>query len=152
MQQRFREFAGVRVTIQGNENYKIKDDGVLVLRNADDLGSGKALCTEPNGLATGRNSGFQAVNLAYLTGAARILLLGYDMQGDANRMHWFGDHPLKTSPGTVAMFRNGFNRLAKQMPEGLEIINCSADTALTCFKRAPIESVLPDPAPALVSA
>lgn len=110
------------------------------------------LCLEPDGLATGRNSGYQAINLAILTGATRILLLGYDMQGECRQMHWFGDHPQKTSPGTVAGFVRGYNALAKQLPPGVEIINCSADTALTCFPRAAIESVLPDPAATLVPA
>lgn len=153
VRQRFQEFQGVKVSIQGNENFKVMDRSVFILRNADGAGGEwDVLCNEPNGLATGRNSGFQSINLAWLAGAARILLLGYDMKGSAQRMHWFGDHPVMTSPGVLSIFIDGFNKLAKRKPAGLEIINCSADTALACFPRASIESVLPDPAAALVSA
>ena len=152
VQARFREFAGQKVSIQGNENFEIKDQDVLILRNADNFDAGRPLCAEQNGLATGRNSGYQAINLAWLTGAARIVLVGYDMQGKTERMHWFGDHPLKTCPGTVAMFHQGYNNLAKHLPPGLEIINCSAETALRCFPRGDLASVLPDPTPAALSA
>lgn len=152
MRERFHGFQGVKVSIQGNEHYKITEDNVYILRNADGNGEWDVLCNEPNGLATGRNSGFQAINLAYLTGAARIVLLGYDMKGSVQQMHWFGDHPLKTSPGVLNLFITGFNKLAKHRPAGLDIINCSADTALTCFARESLESVLPDPAATVVSA
>lgn len=152
VQQRFREFAGQKVSIWGNESHKILDDAVFRLRNAGDDHKGGVLSTQPNGLATGRNSGFQAINLAVLAGAARILLLGYDMKARAEQPHWFGDHPLPTSPRTIDGFVHGYNKLARHMPPGVEIINCSADTALTCFPRAAIESVLPDPLAAVVPA
>lgn len=151
VQQRFREFAGIKVTIWSNESYKVTDEAVFRLRNVDGSTGDPVLSAEPNGLATGRNSGYQAVNFAVLAGAARIVLLGYDMQMD-KQAHWFGDHPVATHHSTVAMFRNGFQKLARRMPAGLEIINCSAQTALTCFPRGSLESVLPDPAAAVVSA
>ena len=39
------------------------------------------------------NSGAAAVSLAYMFGAARIYLLGYDCQRTGGKAHWHGDHP-----------------------------------------------------------
>lgn len=152
VQRRFREFAGQKVSIEGNESFKVTDPEVLRLRNADLVMAGSVFSTQQNALATGRNSGFQAMNLAALAGAARILLLGYDMKARDKQLHWFGDHPVPTAPHTIAGFRDGFKALAKAMPAGLQIINCSRDTALKCFPRADLESALSDPQPALVPA
>ena len=41
----------------------------------------------------GGNSGFQAINLAFLWGATRIILLGFDCKAVAGKDHWFGQHP-----------------------------------------------------------
>lgn len=152
VRQRFRNFAGIKVSIEGNESFKVTDTKVLRLRNVEHIQYGMVLSNQPNALATGRNSGFQAINLAVLAGAARILLLGYDMKAEGRQMHWFGDHPQRTAPQTIAGYRDGFNRLARVMPKGLQIINCSRDTALQCFPRAELESALPDPQPAVVPA
>jgi hypothetical protein len=97
---------------------------------------------EPTGLRTGRNGGYQAINLAVHLGAARILLLGYDMQRGATQTHWFGDHPeIRNSP--YASFAEAYNTLVKPLRElGIGIVNCSRETALTCFPRLTIDQAL----------
>jgi len=42
------------------------------------------------------------VNLAVQLGAARILLLGYDMRAVDGKTHWFGEHPWPTRESAIA--------------------------------------------------
>lgn len=87
------------------------------------------------GIPGGGNSGFQAVNLAYMLGAKTILLLGFDMFGE----HFFGKHPDKLDvPSPFKTFIESFNTITKDV----EIINCSRMTDLNCFPRMRIQSVL----------
>lgn len=48
---------------------------------------------EPQSLS-GPDSGYMAINLAYLHGASRIVLLGFDMGFTAGETHWHEDHPV----------------------------------------------------------
>jgi len=87
----------------------------------------------------GGNSGFAAIHLASLWGAARILLLGIDCKYSNGKRHWFGDHPEPINKtGRSPSYAVNFERANCPTP----IINCSRDTALTCFPRATIEEVL----------
>lgn len=102
------------------------------------------------GLATidrvhnGRNSGYQAANLAYLFGARRIILVGYDMQRTNGKQHWFGDHP--KSLGNQLPFEvciQHFGILAGDLERaGVEVINATEQTALRCFKQLPLAEAL----------
>lgn len=97
---------------------------------------------EPTGLRNGRNSGYASINLAVHYGAARILLLGYDMQPSKGRTHFFGDHPQK-SPSPYPQFRAAFEHLVKPLAKlQIEIINCTRRTVLTCFPTGHLEDVL----------
>ena len=88
------------------------------------------------GLVGGGNSGYQAVNLAYLLGAKTILLLGLDMYGT----HYFGPHPSGLVNGSpFDAFIKCFETIDRRQ---VEIINCSRRSALTCFPSVPIEYVL----------
>lgn len=98
---------------------------------------------KPHGIRIGTNSGYQALNVAYHFGATRILLLGYDMQLTGGKSHWFGEHPNNIKPN-VGSFRSCFTALEKELPAyNLTVINCSRETALTCFPRMPLEQALP---------
>lgn len=91
----------------------------------------------------GSNSGYQAINLAYILGARRVLLLGYDMQvRPGDKTHWFGNHPpgLQESSGFEAFIKS-FNAMQPER-HGLQVVNCSRDTALTCFERANLEEAI----------
>lgn len=90
----------------------------------------------------GSNSGYQAINLAYLFGAARIILLGYDM-GATGDTHFFGSHPKGLFNGAYKSFVRNFDGLAKDLAaEGVEVINCTRETALTQFKREELDKTL----------
>lgn len=113
--------------------------GVQVLQNTGDDG----LETEPTGLKTGRNGGYQAINLAVHLGAVRVLLLGYDMGPDATgRTHWFGDHPQRIE-SPYATFLAKFERMVTPLSQlGIEVFNCSRRTALTVFPCRSLDEVL----------
>lgn len=100
---------------------------------------------DPNGLRTGQNSGYQALNLAVHVGASRILLLGYDMgKAKHGRTHFFGEHPAKlrqTSP--YASFIKHFEHARKPLRNlGVEVINCTRGGFLNCFQRADLATAL----------
>lgn len=115
--------------------------GVQVLDNTGDRG----VELEPTGLRTGKNSGYQAVNLAVHLGAARIVLLGYDMQThEGQPSHFFGEHPRPLRrPSPFAMFCDHFASLVEPLRAlKIDVINCSRASALACFPRRPLGSVL----------
>lgn len=95
---------------------------------------------------TGCNSGYQAINLAFLGGATTIVLLGYDMQHTGGRFHWHADHPRPLgnfNPGMPELCRPKFTALAIDLASrGVRCINASRETALTCFTRQPLAEVL----------
>lgn len=117
-------------------------DYATVLRNTGVTG----LETDPTGLRTGRNSGYQAVNLAAHLGAKKVVLLGYDMQpSETGKLRWFGNHPYPSNLGPVqfAAFRDCFETIAQPLKDlGIEVVNASRRTALRCFPTATIEEAL----------
>lgn len=89
------------------------------------------------------NSGQRAIQLAAHLGAERVILLGYDCTL-ANGTHWHGSHPATLHnpvPRETGRWHTDFSSLAGALP-GVEIINASRETALTCFKRLPLEAAL----------
>lgn len=92
----------------------------------------------------GYNSGFQCVNLVYLMGAIRILLLGFDMQRTKKKSHWFGDHPapLHKHPNYTQWARTMDKAARRYEKRGVEVINCSRETALKEYKRGIITDCL----------
>jgi len=105
-----------------------------VLRNTGREG----LESDPSGLRTGHNSGYQAINLAVHLGAARIVLLGYDLQG----RHFFGEHPDRTVPPFQAARRAFETLVAPLAAIGVPIVNCSRATTLTAFPRETLATAL----------
>lgn len=88
------------------------------------------------------NSGAACISLAAEGGAKKIILLGYDCGKTGGNSHWHGDHPPHLgNAGLISRWRENFERQAKDLSH-LEIINCSRETALTCYPRARLEDVL----------
>lgn len=89
-----------------------------------------------------QNSGAGAIALAVSQGAGRVILLGYDCQLTGGRAHWHPDHPgLMGNCGALADWPRQYRQLARQLP-GIQIINCSRDTALDVFPRGCLDEVL----------
>ena len=97
---------------------------------------------KPAGIGEHGNSGAGAISLAALRGASRVILLGYDVQYTGGKRHWHGDHPRNLgNAGSIAQWPEHFEKAAKALP-GVEIINCSRETALRCFPRERLEVAL----------
>jgi hypothetical protein len=125
-----------KLWIPNNKDIAIKY-GLNIIPCKVSLGLGK------NGiLHCGKNSGYQAINLAYYLNAKTIFLIGFDMKISKNgKRHWFGDHPeplRNNSPYTkwIEHFEILSKHLAK---ENVKVINCSLDTAIPYFKRGTLE-------------
>ncbi len=135
------EFTGLKYSVQ-NDNprawRKLPSD-IQVLENTGDIG----LELAPTGLRTISNSGGAAINLAVHLGATRVILLGYDMKR-GQKVHWFGNHPdplRNHSPYT--MFAAKFNTMVQPLKAaGIDVVNCSPDSALSAFRKARLEDVL----------
>lgn len=91
----------------------------------------------------GSNSGFQAINLAILFGAKRILLVGFDMTAHSGKKHFFGDHPAGLiNNANYERFIPQFERAAKLLPDGIEVINCTKGSSLRCFPMMELSDAL----------
>lgn len=92
---------------------------------------------DPTCIRSGGNSGYQAVHVAAQAGAARILLCGFDMGGG----HWHGA-PAPAAERFTTWIKH-FATLADGLgARGVEVINCTPGSALTCFQRMPLEEAL----------
>lgn len=136
-------FAGLRFCMDPGRHRPaavLPEWGVRVMKNTGITG----LETDPAGLKNGRNSGYQAIGLAKHLGASRILLLGYDMSlGRGGQSHWFGSHP-NGGASRLTKFRLHFPTIAPPLKAlGIEVLNCSRRSALTCFPKVPLERALP---------
>jgi hypothetical protein len=116
----------------------------------------------------GNNSGYQAINVAYHFGVKRIVLLGFDMKVqlleeprdslDAEmrllaerclgKSHWHEGHPdgisLEQRQKVLSeILLPPFATLVLTLEKaGIEIINCTPGSAITCFPMRSIEELL----------
>jgi hypothetical protein len=85
-------------------------------------------------IAYGGNSGFQAVGLAIIFGAARIVLAGFDMREVGGRRHFFGEHPRPLrNGGSLQKWAQRFDKAAKSVPAGVSIVNATRGSAIKAF-------------------
>jgi hypothetical protein len=133
--------------IHGNDKRKIAEEyGINLVRGLD----GDEFSFDPSVIRYGSNSGFQAVNLALLFGATRIVLVGFDMRHVGGKAHFFGDHPaplgrLKT--GEYERFCVRFERAAKKLPKHISIVNATPNSALKCFPMMSLEDAVREDVP-----
>lgn len=131
-------FKGVRVTL---ENLKLQNE--VEVRCLHDYGV-FGFTPESDGVTNGRNSGYQALQLAVLLGSKRVLLLGYDMCADATgRKHWHDEHPAALPPNIFAAWLQCFDGLALELARrNIEVLNCTPGSALTLFPQVPLADAL----------
>lgn len=115
----------------------------------------KGLIRDPkDGIASGGNSGYQLIGLAYKFlrehgESGPIVLVGYDMKkGPHGENHHHADYAEEmiegrkvrfTNSGSVASWAPRFVQLAEDLQdEGVRVVNCSLDTAL-CFERGDLD-------------
>jgi len=93
-------------------------------------------CTELNG----ENSGYCALNLAYLLGPERVYLYGFDMNYENGKDHFFGDYEWKgegcsNSGKKFAKWVKEMEDAAEQFEKaGIEVFNTNPQSAIKAFK------------------
>jgi len=144
VRERFENFLGQKCSIMFS-GMNIGDDAVHIMQNMHGEQHGVGLSLDRTKLVTGRNSGFQAINLAILAGASTILLLGFDgKRNAAGDVHFFGDHPRLTpvDPFFEAM-RRAFSGAEKAIEEaGVRVINYTPGSAINSFSKMTLEDAL----------
>lgn len=104
---------------------------------------GYGLSNNPHQICWNRNSGAAAINLAYLLGAKKIVLLGYDMKLDGDKHNWHDNHKTKPKAGVYSRFLQVFPKIASDARNlGVEIYNATPDSMLMDFPKTTIEEVL----------
>ncbi len=90
------------------------------------------------GISQESPSGLLGLHVAIALGAKRVLLLGFDMHGG----HYFGPHkwPLSnTPPARFEWFKAAFGAYPLR---GVEVLNCTPGSALTCFPMVDLADAL----------
>ncbi len=124
------DFAGLKYTL----DKRLNRPDVQRLKTTGHEG----LELDPIGVRSGRNSGYQALNIAVHLGASRVVLLGYDMHGD----HFFGSHPDQSRPPFRIAMSLWPTVVQPLIDVGVEVINATRNTALTCFRQLSLEKAL----------
>lgn len=89
---------------------------------------------------THTNSGLLGIKVAVHLGATRVMLCGVDLHSPGQ--HFFGRHPapLRSSEARhMEIFKRQF---AAYKPRGIDIVNCSPMSALTCYEMGDLETEL----------
>lgn len=104
-----------------------------------DQGERMPLSKSPHHLA-GRDVGASAVNLAYLFGATRIIVIGMDMTGG----HWMTGHPMpRPSKSHFLRHKEAIYTMAEDLKEeGIEVLNASPISTLKCWPKIKLEDLL----------
>jgi hypothetical protein len=140
VRERFAAFAGQKCTI-ANSGANVTDERVHMLQNR---GTIWGLSRDPRALVEGRNSGFQALNLAILAGARRVLLLGFDGKpAEDGRTHALGGHPRPTPAEAYPLYVKAMREAAAAIRScGVAVVNCSPGSAIDTFPRADLADAL----------
>lgn len=140
------KFHNLKVTCAQSFGAETVKEMINIKRLKRDVKPG--LSFRPDTICWNNNSGAAAINFAVLTGAKRIMLLGYDMKSNEGKTHWVNgaDGPLYTKPSsemTFKIFKRRFPAIATQAREhGVEILNVGPDSALEDFRKVSLSEVL----------
>ena len=139
---RWASFAGQKCSIESSG--RIEDDAVHLLRNKTFPNHSLGLSLDPRALVTGRNSGFQALNLAILAGAKLVILLGFDGQRSAEgKDHFHGGHPQPTPPAAYPLYRQAMSAAENAIKAaGVMVLNCSPGSAIDSFPKVALKEAL----------
>lgn len=144
------DWPGCKITTHPAIPQDFPQDGLVYLPKNSRKHEG-VTADQTQGISWNQNTGLAAINLTLYLGGVRVILLGFDMKPDSHgRTHHHGFHPQK-SPWVNGVAQNPPLQsyldkipLVKQEAGalGLEIINCSPDSAIQEFPRLHLSSVL----------
>lgn len=143
------KFPGLRVSCHPNT---AKVNWVKTLLR--DKNHPRGISSSPSMVSWNGNSGAAAISLAVHAGAARVILLGFDMKLDQQKnQHWhnvYGRNNRDISPKRLKSLPferhlRGFAEIQKDAKRmGVEIINCCPDSAISEFKKFTLKQLLHD--------
>jgi hypothetical protein len=131
-------FKGLKYTIRHHVTYS---PDIKVLRKGNKFG----LEESKDALCHGNNSGYAAINLAYLLGAKKIILLGYDMKNNGTTSHYHDGYPVPVTGDNIYknQFIPGFDVLANLLKQkNVDVYNASLHSALTVWPKITFEQAL----------
>lgn len=144
---KFPAFHGLKASVSCPTSAVYEPD-VMLFRQGAQMG----LSRDPDRLATGKNSVYQAINLAVHLGGTGAVLLGVDMQpgkvyrDGAHRTsdHFFGRHVDDSKP-PYALCLQRFRTLTAPLAEiGFDVVNCTPRSALQCFPMLSLRERFPE--------
>lgn len=142
----FDAFPGEKVTIRlFQDQAQIKQeqkypDTVSRLAN---LGC-ERLSERQDGIHTGKNGGYQVMNIAALSGGNPILLVAYDMCFQGQRSHSHNGHPERHAEAIyTSMYAKLFHTAEAQLNAmGVRVVNCAPNSKIRCFPISSLEKEL----------
>lgn len=141
------KFPGLKITCCNRFSSKRKEASEGIKYLAKDSGHRYGVSSDRSKVSWNANSGAAAINLAVHFGVKRIILLGFDMNLDADKKsHWHGSHKKvgeKKKPPPFARHLKGFPVIAKDAKTmGVEIINANPKSAIKEFLKKPLGKLL----------
>lgn len=134
--------SGGTAILAGPHGKRSKIDGVYYLRK----GRSPYLSNDPTVL-NGPHSGFAALNFAFLSGARKINLLGFDLTHSADRTHMHDNYTAVRSDAQKSMARwaSNMDLAANQLKEeDVDVINWTGDpdSLIRVFTKKSLEKLL----------
>lgn len=112
--------------------------GVKILKHAGE-GEHEGVSSDP-GTVRGNNSTHQVMSVLMHTGVSRVILLGVDMR---ELRHWHEGYPDQSHPDYEGQIVPKMRTLAEPYERaGVEVYNCSQDSAVDAFPMARLADVL----------
>jgi hypothetical protein len=83
----------------------------------------------------GRNGGHNAINLAFLFGARRIVLLGFDLDESQHKQNWHELHTRPTRTDVYSQWRKDFAAAATELKKhNIDVVNTNPESRIDCFR------------------
>jgi hypothetical protein len=101
----------------------------------------RGLSLDSNLIHFGSNSGYQQLNIAFLMGCSKFILVGYNMGFVDSKKHYFGNHPPGVDRSSdYNKFKLAYNSIQPSIKE--LVVNCTLDSALTTFRNGNLQEEL----------
>jgi len=145
---KFEDFKGIPVWVD-SAGYDYPR-GIFILNK---LGKQRNNFKMKDGIQSGTNAGFGALNLAVCLGANPIYLLGFDMEGrDGKQVWWHDGYPDNQAEGVYDRFMPGFKEIVPRLKKmGIQVINLNPKSKLKCFDFREFKDLKPIERPVIVS-
>ena len=115
-----------------------------IIHLGKDTGKLQGIHPDPTKICFNNSTGGAAINYAVHLGATKIVLLGFDMNGEKtthfhNEYFWINNKP----PFKEHLLP--FKQIAKECNErGVEVLNASPNSSITAFKKVSVSDLLPE--------